>query len=204
MEEAWIGRTCRRLYIGLVCAACALPMTTAACAHPKAKTIAELPPLEMPPAPPRDIESNESEPLPPVPLPTEPARNTPPRTRPAAPAREPRANENSRPEPARPETTTETEAPRAEEPPRPATTLQTTPPEAEGEVERNIRSTMQRATNDLNRIDYRVLNSDARTQYDTAKSLIKQAETAVKSKNLVFAKSVADKAAALAAQLGGK
>ncbi len=63
---------------------------------------------------------------------------------------------------------------------------------------------MQRATTDLNRIDYRVLNTDARTQYDTAKSLIKQAESAVNSKNLVFAKSVADKAAALAAQLGGK
>ena len=204
MQEAWIGRTCRRLYIGLVCAACALPMTTAACARPKAKTIAELPPLEMPPAPPRDIESNETEPLPPVPLPTEPARNAPPRTRPTAPAREPRANESARPEPTRPEATTEIEAPRAEEPPRPATTLQTTPPEAEGEVERNIRTTMQRATNDLNRIDYRVLNADARTQYDTAKSLIKQAESAVKSKNLVFAKSVADKAAALAAQLGGK
>jgi len=204
MEEALIGRACRRLYIGLVCAAIALPMTSAACARPKAKTIAELPPLEMPPAPPREIESNESEPPPPVLLPTEPARNAPPRTRPSAPAREPRASETARPEPARPETTTEIESPRAEEVPRPATTLQTTPPEAEGEVERNIRQTMQRATNDLNRIDYRVLNADARTQYDTAKSLIKQADTAVKSKNLVFAKSVADKAAALAAQLGGK
>jgi hypothetical protein len=204
MDEALIGRTRRRLFVGLVCAACALPMTSTACARPKAKAIAELPPLEMPPAPPRDIEANESEPPPPVPLPTEPARNAPPRPRPAAPVREPRANETARPEAPRPEATTETEAPKAEEPPKPATTLQTTPPEAEGEVERNIRSTMLKATNDLSRIDYRVLNKDARTQYDTAKSLIKQAETAVQSKNLVFAKSVADKAAALAAQLGGK
>jgi hypothetical protein len=204
MDEALNGRMRRRLYVGLVCAACALPLTSTACAHPKAKTIAELPPLEMPPAPPRDIESNESEPLPPVLLPTEPARNTPLRPRPAAPAREPRASDAARPEAPRPEATTEADAPKAEETPRAGTTLQTTPPEAEGEVERNIRQTMVRAANDLNRIDYRVLNADARTQYDTAKSLIKQAESAVKSKNLVFAKSVADKAAALAAQLGGK
>lgn len=202
MAEALRGRALRRLCVGLVCGACALPLTSVACARPKAKTIAELPPLEMPPAPPRDIESNESEPPPPVPLPTEPARNAPPRTRPAPPQREARP-EAARPEAPRPEVTNETE-PKAEEAPRPATTLQTTPPEAEGEVERNIRQTMQRATNDLNRIDYRVLNADARTQYDTAKSLIKQADTAVKAKNLVFAKSVADKAAALAAQLGGR
>jgi hypothetical protein len=203
MDEALIGRMRRRLYVGLVCAACALPVASTACARPKARTIAELPPLEMPPAPPRDIEPNGSEAPQPVPLPTEPARNAPPRPRPAPPP-QPRANETARPETTRPEPTTEIEAPRIEEPPKPATTLQTTPPEAEGEVERNIRQTMLRAQNDLNRIDYRVLNSDAKTQYDTAKSLIKQADTAVKAKNLVFAKSVADKAAALAAQLGGK
>jgi hypothetical protein len=203
MDEALIGRTLRHIYLGILCAACILPLTSAACAKPKAKAVADMPGLEMPPAPPRDIESTETEPPPPVPLPTEPARAAPPRPRPA-PAREPRANEAARPEAPKPEATTEIEAPKAEEPPRPGTTLQTTPPEAEGEVERVIRLTMTRATNDLNRIDYRQLNADARTQYDTAKSLIKQADTAVKAKNLVFAKSIADKAAALAAQLGGK
>jgi hypothetical protein len=204
MHEALIGRTRRRLYVGLLCAACAVPLASSACARPKAKAIAELPPLEMPPAPPRDIESTESEPQPPlISLPAEPARNAPPRPRPA-PAREPRSTDAARPETPKPEPSTENESPKAEESPKPATTLQTTLPENEGEVERGIRLTMQRAQNDLNRIDYRVLNADARTQYDTAKGLIKQAESAVKAKNLVFAKSVADKAAALAAQLGGK
>ena len=57
---------------------------------------------------------------------------------------------------------------------------------------------------DLNRIDVRGLNADARTQYNTAKRFVTQAEDAMRAKNLVFARTVADKAAALAAQLGGK
>ncbi len=63
---------------------------------------------------------------------------------------------------------------------------------------------MSRATADLNRIDYRVLNADARTQYDTAKRFIQQAEDAIRLRNLPFAKTVADKAAVLATQLGGR
>jgi hypothetical protein len=92
----------------------------------------------------------------------------------------------------------------AEEPPKPPANLQTTPAQAEGEVERTIRASLTRANADLNRIDYRVLNADARTQYDTAKRFIRQADDALKTKNLVFAKNLADKAAALAAQLGGR
>jgi hypothetical protein len=71
-------------------------------------------------------------------------------------------------------------------------------------VERGIRASIARANADLNRVDYRALNSDARNQYDTAKRFIRQAEDAMHAKNLVFAKSVADKSAALAAQLAGR
>jgi uncharacterized protein (DUF885 family) len=71
-------------------------------------------------------------------------------------------------------------------------------------MERGIRASLTRARADLGRIDYRALNADARTQYDTAKRFIRQADDAIRSKNLVFAKSLADKAAALAAQLGGR
>jgi len=151
-----------------------------ACARPKAKTLVEGPPLEMPAPPPHDIESNESEPPEPVLLPTEPARNTPPRARPTPPAREPREADAPKPEVRKPEPATEAEAPKIEDPPKPPTTLQT------------------------NRIDYTRLNRDARTQYDTAKSFIRDADLAVKSKNLVYAKSLADKAATLAVQLSGK
>ena len=89
--------------------------------------------------------------------------------------------------------------------PKPATsTLQTTPATAEGELERGVRATITRASNELNRIDYRVLNADAKLQYDTAKRFIRQADDAVKAKNLVFAKTLADKAATLADQLAGR
>ena len=71
-------------------------------------------------------------------------------------------------------------------------------------MERGIRSALQRATADLNRIDYRTLNADARTQYDTAKRFVRQAGDAMRTKNLVFAKNLADKAATLAAQLAGR
>ncbi len=71
-------------------------------------------------------------------------------------------------------------------------------------MERGIRQILGRATADLNRIDYRTLGADARAQYDTAKRFITQAQDSVRAKNLVFAKSLADKAAALAAQLSGQ
>jgi hypothetical protein len=160
----------------------------------------------MPPAPPREVEPNESEPPPPVSLPQEPARTPTPRPRPA-PTRETRSNEAPKPsEAAKPaEAPPVIEPPKTEEPPpTPPPTLQTTPTTAEGEVERSIRAMLTRASNDLNRIDYRILNADGRTQYDTAKRFISQADAAISAKNLVFAKTVAEKAAALAAQLGGR
>ena len=70
--------------------------------------------------------------------------------------------------------------------------------------ERGIRDTLSRATNGLNRIDYRILDANGRSQYDTAKGFIRQADAAIRAKNLVFARSLADKAATIAAQLGGK
>ena len=88
----------------------------------------------------------------------------------------------------------------AEAPP----TLQTTPATAEGDVERAIGATLAKATSDLNRIDYRALYADARTQYDTTKRFVTQAENAMRKKNLVFARTVADKAAAVAGQLAGR
>ncbi len=183
-----------------------LPVTVmlAGCARAKAKTIPDAPPpLEVPAPPPRDVETNETEPPQPMPLPQEPSRNAPPRPRPA-PAQQPRT-EQPRTEAPKPETPPEGEQPKPpEEPPKPPTTLQTTPAEVEVDLERNIRETLARATNGLNRIDYRTLDPNGRTQYDAAKSFIRQADTAIRGKNLVFAKSLAEKAATIASQLGGK
>jgi hypothetical protein len=174
------------------------------CMRAAAKTTPVAPPLDMPAPPPREMEPNDAETPAPVPLVSEPARSTPQRPRPAPREQAPRV-ESPKPEPPKPpEQPPQIEPVKPpEEPARPPTTLQTTPATAESEVERGIRESLSRATAALNRIDYRVLNADAKIQYDTAKRWIRQADDALRIKNLVFAKEVAAKAAALAAQLGG-
>jgi outer membrane biosynthesis protein TonB len=181
-----------------------LALVSTGCARAHAKTVPDLPdaPLVVPAPPPHEVEAVDVEtPQPPAPSPApEPSRAQPPRPRPAAPREQPRPEAPKPPEPPPPP-----EPPKpAEEPPRGTNTLQTTPPTAEGELERTVRATLTRASNELGRIDYRVLSPDAREQYDTAKRFIRQANDAVSAKNLVFAKSLADKAATIAAQLGGR
>jgi hypothetical protein len=186
-------------------------LALAACgANAKAKTTPDNPPLDVPAPPPRNVEPTEVETPQPVPLPQEPARNTP--TRRTTP------REQTRPEPARPDAAKpepppapaptpeppKPAAPATEEAPRAPTTLQTTPAGEENDVERSVRATITKATNDLNRVDYRTLNADARTQYDYAKRFIKQAEDAIRAKKLDFARTVAEKAAVVAAQLAGR
>ena len=105
-----------------------------------------------------------------------------------------------RAEPPKPEPAPEQPKP-AEEVRSPATTLQTTPADREGELERRVRASLKTAGDVLNRVDYRKLNADVRLQYDTAKGFIRQAEDALKSKNLVFAQTMADKAVTLSGQL---
>jgi len=173
------------------------------CVHAQAKTTPDGPALEMPAPPPRDVEAADPEVRPPLPLPGEPARSAPARRPVTPPQRTEPPKIEPKPEPPKPEPPAE---PKVEEPPKatpPATTLQTTPAGAEGEVERSIRATLGRASADLSRIDYRVLNSEARNQYDTAKNFIRLSETAMGGKNLNYAKTLAEKAAALAAQLAG-
>ncbi|MCC7417433.1 MAG: hypothetical protein IT176_09865 [Acidobacteria bacterium] len=170
-------------------------LLAAGCAHAEAARATGGPPLEMPVPPPREIVVLEVE----VPPPPPPAEELP---RPAPPPRPKPAPRVEAPKP---------EPPEREAPPPgdsmksgAATTLQTAPPSAEGELERSIRDAIGRASANLARIDYRRLNADARSQYDTAKRFIQQADDAVRARNLVFAKNLADKAATLADQLGGR
>lgn len=183
-------------------AACA--WMTSACFGLQARAVTAPAPLDMPQPPPRVVEVHEPEMPPPVPLPEEPVRNTPPRTRqtpqaPPAAADAPKATEPPKAEPS-----VDAARPADDTARPPTTTLQTTPAQQEGEVERRIRSLLSTALNVLNRINYQALNPDARTQYDTAKRFVSQAEEALHAKNLVFANNLADKAAALANQLGGR
>ena len=71
-------------------------------------------------------------------------------------------------------------------------------------MERGILDTLSRATASLNRVDYRTLNADARTQYDQAVRFVSQARDALGVRNLVFAANLADKAQTLASQLAGR
>lgn len=180
-------------------AVCLLAAGAGACAHGQAKTLAELPPLEMPAPPPRVVETIEP-PLEPSQLPDEPV--TPLRPRPTPPPRadNPRTPEPPRPVPPSEPTRTTDDSPRQP----PPTTLQTTPTQREGQVERRVRALIAQATADLSRVNYQALNTDARNQYDMAKRFASQAEDAIRTRNLVFASNLADKAAALAAQLLGR
>ena len=179
-------------------------MAASACAHPQAKTAPPPPPgLEVPPAPPRVVETTGVEIPQPVGLIEEPARNQLSRPLPT-PA--PAARPEPRSEPPKVEQPPVEAARPADEPPRqpPPATLQTTPSQRDAEVEGRIRALLARANADLNRIDYRTLGAGARTQYDAARSFIRQAEDALRERKLEFAASLADKAAVLAAQLAGR
>jgi hypothetical protein len=181
-----------------------LGVAGAGCFHRSAKTVGDSPPLEMPPPPARVIETVEATPPPPpLPLVEEPAHQ--PVRPPPRPATRADAPPQPRPDPPKVEPPAVVEPPKVtEETSKPPTTLQTTPAGAERDVERAIRGAIAHANADLKRVNVRALNADARTQYDTAKRFIEQAEDAMKKRNLVFAQNLAEKAQGLAAQLAGR
>jgi len=158
------------------------------CAKAQAKSVPDGPPLQMP-APPARVLAPVEEPVnaeapppeAPAPAAAAPARTPPPRTTP--PARRPEPAPAAETAPATPAT-----------PPR---ELRATSPG----TEQTVRDTIARVNGDLNRVDYRRLNADARSQYDQSKRFMQQAEQALKDRNVVFAATLADKAEALASQL---
>lgn len=176
------------------------------CASAHAKSPPESPPLEMPSPPKHDIASADVEPPAPVGLVEEPARHTEPGTLRGAAA--PSKPDSSRQDVPKPEAVPPPPQPEAskpvEEPPKPPTTLQMPLAGNESDVERSIRALLGRATADLNRVDTRALGSAARTQYEAAKGYVQKADDALRDRNFLFARSLAVKAADLAAQLAGR
>lgn len=175
----------------------------AGCTKAQAKVVPDPPALEVPMPPPRNVEATEQPEPPPVVAPPDepPAPVAPPRPRPA-PANTQRPE--SRPEPARPENPAPEPSRPADETRAPSDTLQTTPAVRQAQVVRTIQDTLSRASTNLNSVDYRVLNNDAKTQYDQAKRFISQAQDALRERNLVFAANLAEKANTLASQLSGR
>jgi hypothetical protein len=190
--HGWRKPTCAFVHL------CICALLVSGCFRARAQTTPDMPPLDVPLPPPRLVEAAETEPPEPATLMQEPAR-TPVPVRPT-PAQQ---TEGSKPEPPRTDGPADLTKPIEARTPA-STTLGTTPTAQEGEVERRIRGLLLEATGNLNRIDYGRLNADAKVQYDAAKSFVRQAEEALKNKNLVFASYLADKAATLAAQLRGR
>jgi hypothetical protein len=109
------------------------------------------------------------------------------------------------PKPVEPPPTPVTEVPPPVEPAKPVTTLQTTPPEREAALEQEIRTKIDTAAKTLSGIDYKKkLSSGEKQQYDQVKSFIARAEEAIRAKNLVFARQLAENAEKMADQLAGR
>ena len=169
-----------------------------ACSRLHARTVPEAPPLATPTPPPRVLIPITSTPIvnaePPIAapnpdLPVDAPRAAPPR---AAERTEPRPPAAASPPAEAPpvEDVGPVEAPR---------TLQATANAAQ--TEQRARTLLASAERDLGRIDYRTLGDNARAQYDVAKQFARQAEEALRDKNVVFAEQLADKAAGLATLL---
>lgn len=170
------------------------------CVRPRVNTPAQPALLEVPPPPPRVIVPPEPE---------EPAEETTaeePDTaarRPSTPRpRPPQRTETAKPAEPKPETPPDAEASRPPTvPPVPLGPLQPALPASPVEMERQVRDQLAQAKRDLDRIDYRALGADAKSQYDTAKRFIEQASQALTDKNFLFAAKLAEKAVGLASNL---
>jgi hypothetical protein len=184
-----MGRVRRLIPLALVCAALA---GAAACAHVQAAALPGPNPLDVPAPPPRvvvppsvDVVDPPAPPPPATPAPVTPARPhdavAPVRTPPdKPPVSDPPATVASPPE-------------------AQALTLETTSDVTS--LENQTKSLLASAQRDLNRVDARALSADAQAQYHAAQGFVKQALTALKEKNLTYARNMAEKAAALAGQL---
>lgn len=162
-----------------------------ACAA-KAQVLAEVqvPLLDPPPPPPRVVVTYAE----PEPLPVAPPVET---VGPARPAPRPQRAEQ-KPEPVEPLPDPIAAATRPS--PGPALTLTPTPG-SEAQTVTAIRALMDRARVDLQRVNAGALNHDGRTQLETARRFLQQADEALKVRNIVFAGRLADKAATMAAIL---
>jgi len=163
----------------------------AACAKARAEAIAlEGPPLQVPDPPSRVLVPVEE-------LVSTPVVSEPERAPVAAPPRTaPRPAAEARPQPAPPPTV----APPPVAEPRDLRTASPTNTESE----RSVREMLARAARDIVRVEYSRLSADGRAQYDQSKRFSAQAEQALKERNLIFAATLADKAATLAAELLGR
>jgi hypothetical protein len=165
-----------------------------------------VPPLIVPAPPPRTLPPLEGGPIeaavPTTPVDTEtpdrPQQRRRQESRPAE-ARTDRS-ESSRTEGAPEASPPQPDGQEAEPPPN-APALQLAPPGGIPQAEENVQRQLKKAGEELKKVDYAALAREAQAQYDTAKRFMLLANQALRDKNLVFAQTLADKAALIAAVL---
>lgn len=175
-------------------AACVLiGLCAVGCAKARAEVEPPMPDLLPPASPPRVVAIYEAEvtapALPPPPAPSEEEMPVPDPPRPARPRTT-----------AEPEVVNKPASPPAAAPQTPALTLRSAGGN-EGATGAAILHLLARARGHLARVVYAGLDPDGRTQFDTAKRFLEQADEALKSGNVLFAGKLADKAATMAAVL---
>ena len=175
--------------VASVCGLAAAALTSG-CASARAAAPEPLPVLAAPEAPPRVV----AEYLPDPPLPAEPVSAE-------AVAAAPRLARPVRRDAPRGGTAVEEPqaAPAAPPPSQPSLAMQNAG--ANAKADQSVRLLLAQAARDLGRVVYQTLDADGRTQYDTARRFMQQADEALKARNVAFAGKLADKAATMAAVL---
>jgi hypothetical protein len=173
----------------------AIALALSGCAKARAATVPEGPPLQVP-APPERVLAPVEEPAVAA---AAPVPETPAVAPPVRPARPPAAEAR----PAPPPSAAAPPAPPAAAPPAAPRDLRAPSP-ANVATERSVRDLLARAARDINQVDYSRLSAEGRTQYEQSKRFSIQAEQALRERNLIFAATLADKAATLAAELLGR
>lgn len=180
----------------LLCAAVVL--LGSGCVRARARTVADAPALAVPPPPPRVVAASEPPPIEtsPAPFPTSvPTAPAPPAVSPAPAASRPAA----KPAPQ------EADVKAAEVPePSVSRTLRPVPVNIDVDQQARVREVLTQASRDLARVNYGRLSTGGQSQYDQSKRFADQAEEALKDGNLLFAQTLAEKAATLAAGLAGR
>lgn len=164
------------------------------CSNAKAQVaLPESTPLTIPQAPPRVVVPPAPEPPPAVVETSPTAAST---TSVSPPANGTRPNRDPRPAtpPANPPAATPPSAPATA-----ATPLETQANQSE--LEQRTRGLLGSANAALIKINYPALSADGKAQWDAATRFVKQAEDALKAKNVVYAWQLADKANTIATLL---
>jgi hypothetical protein len=187
----------------MACVVVAVSAAAGGCSRLSARSVPEPPPpLDVPSPPPRVVETADTGSPTPGTLVDAPTGGAPSTRQPSPRAGAPKP-EPPKPEPPPPAPVTDVLTPA--EAAKPASPLQTIPPELEAALEQEILKKLEGANQDLNRVDYGKLKPNARDQYDQAKGFITRAQEAIRAKgNLIFARTLADNAATIAAQLAGR